>query len=166
MTDEPVEPTPLMAERVAAIRRYRDMTQEELAEAMRSAGIPWQRITLAKFESGKRSYLTVDELLALCMVLEISPVDLIVPRELKPDQPYHVSPEATARATDVREWARGEGTLFYRYDRDEDKIRSTGRFRFVEPTGKISDPIQWMPADRAQRVEERYRDFDEEDEQQ
>ena len=33
---------------------------------------------------------------------------------------------------------------------------------FVGPTGKISDPISWMPPDRAERVSRRYQDFDDE----
>jgi transcriptional regulator with XRE-family HTH domain len=157
-----VSPIPLIAERVAAIRRYRGMTQEQLAEAMRALGISWQRITLAKLESGKRSYLTVDELLALCVVLEISPVDLLVPRELK-DESYLVTPSRTARAANVREWARGEEPLLIH--EHPQPVRETGKFRFVEP-GTWSDPTGWMPADRAQRVTER-RDFNpEEDEQQ
>jgi transcriptional regulator with XRE-family HTH domain len=160
---EASEPMRLIVERVAAIRRYKGLTQSQLAEAMQQLGVPWQRIIVAKIEGGRRDFLTVEELLALCIALEISPVDLLVPRELKPDQPYHVAPEATARATDVREWARGEGTLFYRLDRDEEKPQPKipGRFRFVQPTGKSSDPTDWMPPDRGQRVAERYRDFDE-----
>jgi hypothetical protein len=104
----------------------------------------------------------MSELLGICIVLEISPVDLIVPRELKPDQPYHVTPKATARATDVREWARGEDQLFYRLDRDEAEQRERrerheqeGRVWFASPTGKFSDPTGWMPPDRAQRVNEK-----------
>jgi hypothetical protein len=83
--------------------------------------------------------------------------------------PYHVTPQATARATDVREWVRGEGTLFYRLDRDEEEQREKrenrqreGRMRFASPTGKISDPTAWMPAVRAQRLEERDRYIQEE----
>ena len=103
-----VHPTQAIAERVAAIRRYRGMTQEELAESMRDLGVRWQRVVIAKLESGRRSFLTVDELLALCLILEISPTDLLVPRDLDDDQPYLVTPRATARAANAREWIRGE----------------------------------------------------------
>jgi transcriptional regulator with XRE-family HTH domain len=169
MTQASVNPQELIAERMAAIRRYKGMTQSQLAEAMQELGVPWQRIIVAKIEGGRRDFLTVEELLALCIALEISPVDLLVPRELKDDDPYHVTPQATARATDVREWVRGEGTLFYRLDRDEEEQREKrenrqreGRMRFASPTGKISDPTAWMPAVRAQRLEERDRYIQEE----
>jgi transcriptional regulator with XRE-family HTH domain len=89
---EASEPMRLIVERVAAIRRYKGLTQSQLAEAMQQLGVPWQRIIVAKIEGGRRDFLTVEELLALCIALEISPVDLLVPRELKPDQPYHVAP--------------------------------------------------------------------------
>jgi transcriptional regulator with XRE-family HTH domain len=169
MTQAPVNPQQLIAERVAAIRRYKGLTQTQLAEAMQQLGVPWQRIIVAKIEGQRRDFLTVEELLALCIVLEISPVDLLVPRDLKDDDPYHVTPEATASATDVREWARGEGQLVYRLDRVEEEQREQrerrkreGRFGFAGPTAKFSLPIQWMPPDRGQRVAQRYQDFDEE----
>ena len=75
----PWTPTRLIGSTVAAIRRYRGMTQGQLAEAMQELGIPWQRIVVAKLEAGSRGFLRVDELLALCLVLEISPTDILVP---------------------------------------------------------------------------------------
>lgn len=75
-------------ERVAAIRRYLNITQEGLAEALQAVGLDWERITVAKLESGRRPFVRVDELLALCLVLEIAPVDLLVPKDLHEDQPY------------------------------------------------------------------------------
>ena len=50
-----------VAERVAAIRRYRGLTQEDLARSMQGVGIAWQRVVVAKLESGRRPYLTVEE---------------------------------------------------------------------------------------------------------
>ena len=156
---EPVTPmTRPSAERVAAIRRYRGMTQDELAEAMRDLGIPWQRVVVAKLESGRRSYLTVDELLAICVILEITPTDLLVPRELKDDQDYLVAPKATARAVDTREWVRGSGLLFWRPYPEPDRVHPV----------RLSDRQDLRPhpmdaADRAERVARRYQDIEEEE---
>jgi transcriptional regulator with XRE-family HTH domain len=146
-----------IVERVAAIRRYKGLTQEDLAERMRDLGIDWQRVVVAKLESGRRSYLTVEELLAVCVILEISPTDLLVPRELKDDQPYLVTPNATARATNAREWVRGSDPLFTRVYPEPELPESTP---FAPPTGKISDPTGWMPTSRAEEVNRRYQDFE------
>jgi transcriptional regulator with XRE-family HTH domain len=160
-SSEPLDPTRVIAERVAAIRRYRGLTQEALAEAMQGLGIDWERIVVAKLESGRRGFLRVDELLALCVVLEIAPVDLLVPASLDDDQPYRIVPNGTARAVNAREFVRGEELLFLspypEPEQDPDSL-------WAEPVGlTVVDTIQWMPADRGERVDRRYRDIEEED---
>jgi transcriptional regulator with XRE-family HTH domain len=150
---ELLEPTRVIAERVGAIRRYLGFTQEGLAEAMRGVGIEWQRIVVAKLESGRRSFVTVDELLALCVVLEISPTDLLVPKEVKDDQDYRIVPNATARAKDAREFIRGEAPLYiFPYPEPP----SNPEQFFASPTGRSINSIPWMPPDRADRVDRSY----------
>jgi transcriptional regulator with XRE-family HTH domain len=158
---DPLDPTRVIAERVAAIRRYRGLTQEALAEAMQDLGINWERIVVAKLESGRRGFVRVDELLGLCIALEISPTDLLVPNDLDDDQPYRVVPNAAARAVNVREFVRGEEMLalspYPEPPQDPDSP-------FASPIGMtFVDPIQWMPADRAERVDRRYTDIEEAD---
>ena len=149
---EPVDPTRIIGERVAAIRRYLGWTQEDLAEQMRGAGITWQRVVVAKLESGVRSFVTVEEMLGLCVVLQISPVDLLVPRDLDPHRPYRIVPNATAGAVWVREFIRGEGVLaISEYPEPEADRESL----FASP-GTVINPMQWMSPDRAQRVAGRY----------
>ena len=85
----------------------------------------------------------------------ISPVDLLVPRDLDDDRPYQVVPNCTARATNAREFIRGEENLYvFPYPEPVQDPESP----FAAPTGRSVDTIQWMPADRAQRVDERYDD--------
>lgn len=129
------------------------LTQEGLAEAMQAVGIEWQRIVVAKLESGLRSFVTVDELLALCVVLEISVVDLLVPNDVHDDQPYRIVPNATARAKDAREFIRGEDLLYiFKYPEEEEPVLDPESI-FASPRGGRSvDSIQWMPPDRAERV--------------
>jgi DNA-binding Xre family transcriptional regulator len=129
-----------------------DLTQEGLAEAMRAVGIEWQRIVVAKLESGQRSFVTVEELLALCVVLEISPTDLLVPADVHDDQDYRIVPNATARAKDAREFIRGED-LLYIFKYPEPVRERDPESPFADPPGgRAVDPIQWMPPDRAERV--------------
>jgi len=105
------DPTRIIGDRVAKVRDARRMTQEALAQAMRDVGIDWGRVVVAKLEKGIRPFVKVDELLALCVVLEISPVDLLVPLDLGEYQPYRVARDVAATAGNVREWVRGEDLL-------------------------------------------------------
>jgi transcriptional regulator with XRE-family HTH domain len=144
---EPLDPTRLIGEQVAKIRKARGMTQDGLAEAMQAVGIGWERVVIAKLEKGRRPFVKVDELLSLCLVLDITPVDLLIPRDLT-DQPYRVTPTATAEAGNVREWVRGEDLLLTA------SIQHQGE-PFTQPA-TVLDPIRWMPKDRAERVARRY----------
>jgi transcriptional regulator with XRE-family HTH domain len=160
---EPLEPTRVIAERVAAIRRYLGMTQKALAEAMRALGIDWQRVVVAKLENGRRSFVTVDELLALCVVLEISPVDLLVPADAKEER-YRIVPNRTARAVNAREFIRGEEDLYLFDPEPEPPPKDPEKIQFASPdTFVVVDPIQWMPPDRAEQVTRRREARDEQE---
>jgi transcriptional regulator with XRE-family HTH domain len=137
------------------------MTQQDLAERMQAVGIDWERVTVAKFESGRRGFVRVDEALALCVTLGVSLPDLLVPADLDDDQDYRVVPTATARAVNVREFVRGEEMLFlFPYPEPERDPSSP----FVEVGHmRVVDPIQWMTADRAERVDRRYADVEEDE---
>jgi DNA-binding Xre family transcriptional regulator len=137
------------------------MTQEALANALQAVGINIERIVIAKLESGRRSFVKVDELLALCVVLEISVVDLLVPKDLEDSQPYRIVPNATAGARYVREFIRGEDVLaISTYPAPHSPDESP----FASP-GTVIDPLMWMPPDRAQRVAGRYNEEYEEEPQ-
>jgi transcriptional regulator with XRE-family HTH domain len=139
---EPSDPNRLIGERVAVIRNFRGLTQVALAEKMRDQGIPWQRIVVAKLEIGKRPFVKVDELLALCLVLNVAPVDLLVPANLT-DQPYRVTPKTTAAAENVRQWVRGVEPIF----------TASGRAARV---AQIAAFVQFMPERRGKRTELSY----------
>ena len=96
--------------------------------------------------------------MALCVVLEISPADLLVPRDLADDRTYQLTPTATARAGNVREWVRGEDMLLMDHEQDSepDTVTVDGWTVFHDPATMI-DPTPWMPADRASRVISRHR---------
>jgi len=53
----------------------------------------------------------LDELLALCLVLGTSPIDMLVPSSLDDSQQYAVTPTTTADVSDTRAWIRGEAFL-------------------------------------------------------
>jgi transcriptional regulator with XRE-family HTH domain len=143
---EPLNPTRVIGQRLAELRKSRNgMTQERLAEAMRTVGIDWERVVVAKLEKGLRPFVKVDELLALCLILGISPVDLLVPKDADADQWYQVAPKAISSASNVREWIRGEDMLFYRTE-PEDEPETP-----FQPEDLLN-PTRWMPADRRARA--------------
>jgi transcriptional regulator with XRE-family HTH domain len=152
----PLSPTRVVGSRLTQLRKARDgMTQEELAAKMRRVGIDWERITVAKLESGHRALLKLDEFLALCVVLEICPVDLLVPATMTGER-YNVTPKIHATADNAREWIRGEDYLWGAED-----LKSTGsKYNFVG-VFPVYDVIRWMPKDRAERITRRYLDEEE-----
>ena len=147
---ELLDPTRVVGEQVARIRKARGWTQEALAEALQAAGIDLERITIAKLESGHRPFVKLDELLGLCLVLGVTPVDLLVPKEVEAGQWYQVTPKATAYAENVREWIQGLDLLFYRTDPERDEPDTP-----FDPSDLLN-ATRWMPADRAARAMQRW----------
>jgi transcriptional regulator with XRE-family HTH domain len=65
--------------RVAQLRAERKITAERLAELVTEAGAPISRSVLANLENGRRSAVTVQELLAFASVLGVPPIVLLFP---------------------------------------------------------------------------------------
>jgi len=66
------------------IRRYRkekDWSAQDLSDACTGLGYPIPRTVLANMESGRRSLVSVAEILVLAQALEVPPVCLIFPLE-------------------------------------------------------------------------------------
>ena len=141
-----MDPTPIIGDRVAEVRDARGMTQEALAEAMRDVGIDWGRVVVAKLEKGIRPFVKVDEFLGLCVVLEICPVDLLVPIDLGEYHAYRVAPKVAAATGNVREWVRGEDLL----------LAAPKPEPPIYKPATLLNSIRWMSEVRANRVAERY----------
>jgi transcriptional regulator with XRE-family HTH domain len=101
----PLSPTQVVAKRVREVRQKRGLTAAQLAEQMTRVGIPWDRGTVAKLETGRRANVSVAELLALAYVLAVAPGHLLVPLEDK--TPYQATPTQVEPAGAVRDWVRG-----------------------------------------------------------
>ncbi|MGW9024779.1 helix-turn-helix domain-containing protein [Streptomyces sp. NPDC055722] len=76
---EALSPTDTVAKRVREVRKRRGLTAEQLADKLREQGILWDRYTVTKLENGKRQNITLTEWLALAVVLNVSPLHLLVP---------------------------------------------------------------------------------------
>lgn len=122
---EALDPTATVARRVREVRKRRGLTAEQLAARLVGQGIHWDRYTVTKLENGKRQNVTIAELLALSVVLEVAPVHLLVPpdpspswglpagerRELNDEGPYQLTGNRVEPIYLVRRFVRGEDPL-------------------------------------------------------
>jgi transcriptional regulator with XRE-family HTH domain len=135
----------VLAANIKRVREDMRLSYAGLARRLTTIGHPIPELGLRRIEKGERR-VDVDDLLALCLVLEITPVDLLVPKDEAAGQWYQVTPKATAITENVREWIRGEDVLFYRTDPDQDEAETP-----FEPSDLLN-PTKWMPADRRARA--------------
>lgn len=102
------EPVGAIGERTKKLRRRKDWTAAELGKRMTELGVPWDRSIIANLENGRRKSVTVAELLALSIALDVAPVHLLIP----PDAGrYRPAPAVEYDAEAVRAWVRGATPL-------------------------------------------------------
>lgn len=104
----PITPVATIAQRVKQLRGRRGWTAAQLGAELAPHGVRWDRFTVANLENGKRQNVTVNELFALALALDVAPVNLLVPLH---DTPYEVTPSRAEGADAVRSWVRGEEPL-------------------------------------------------------
>jgi transcriptional regulator with XRE-family HTH domain len=109
-------PIDTLARRVRQVRARRELTAQQLADRLRELGVPWDRATVTKLETGRRQNVTLTEWLALARALEVAPVHLLVEPEgpgaaADAAEPYQVTPTETASREDARAWIRGMSSL-------------------------------------------------------
>lgn len=104
----PVTPVSTIARRIKELRARRGWTAEKLGNELTRHGAKFDRFTISNLESGKRQNVTVDELMAMAVVFDVAPVNLLVPLD---DAPYVITSERTESADTVRSWVRGQEAL-------------------------------------------------------
>lgn len=87
------------------------MTAEQLADRMREVGVPFDKNVVANLETGRRRFVTVQELLALAYVLNVSPGALLVAPGANNFEPYQFTPEVSATTAAVRQMLDGRWPL-------------------------------------------------------
>lgn len=104
-----------VARRIAEVRRDRGWTAADLGDRCAAAGFPaLNRSVIANIETGRRNYVSVDELIALAYVFDVPPISLLVPRAVGEDvdEEYYAVPSTrvdrlTMTFDQAREWIRG-----------------------------------------------------------
>ncbi|MGX9919473.1 helix-turn-helix domain-containing protein [Streptomyces sp. NPDC002248] len=101
---ESAEPVSVIGERVKALRRRKGLTGAELGNEVTALGLKWDRSIVANVENGRRQSVSVGELLALSIVLDVAPVNLLIPPA---GGRYRPAPTVEYDADTVRAWVRG-----------------------------------------------------------
>jgi transcriptional regulator with XRE-family HTH domain len=102
---EAVTPVEAIRTRVREARNRKGMTAQELADRLKGSGVPWDRGTVTKLETGHRQNVTVVELLALARALDVAPIHLLVP--LEDGGNYMATPNEPVKVERARYWIRG-----------------------------------------------------------
>lgn len=109
-----------VAENVRTLRQQRGLSQADLATVLRELGTPLGVSALSKVENGTRR-VTVDELVALAVALNVSPNRLLLPGDIDPtavaehleteQEPIELTPSLTVEPTAAWAWAAGDEPL-------------------------------------------------------
>jgi transcriptional regulator with XRE-family HTH domain len=98
--------TALIAKRVRRLREERKWNAQRLAEEMTAVGVGWNRGVVAKLENGRRTSVSVVELLALGWVFGVPPVVLLLPDD--PDAEFSITPTVTTTTQRTYRWLVGQ----------------------------------------------------------
>jgi transcriptional regulator with XRE-family HTH domain len=121
-------PSDVAAANVRRFRKDKGWTAQRLADECASLGaVDLSAAVIANIETGRRDNdgvrrrdVTVDELLALAVALNVSPSQFLAYIDMgsHPDPTYYVTPGVRAHPVEVRAWLHGEDPL--PDDRDPD----------------------------------------------
>jgi transcriptional regulator with XRE-family HTH domain len=126
-----------VAEKVRGYRLLRRMKQDDVADGMRNLRHhTWTRQTVSDVERVQRN-LTVDELVGLSIVLDLSLNELLdpVPVGGGPPPALDVGLPVAIPPDMVREWSAG-APLFFDKEAGSDKVRVTAVGRLAEEEGQ------------------------------
>jgi len=116
-----------VAENVRTLRKERGLDLADVAERMAGLGRPLSLNGVSKVERGKRG-VDVDDLVALALALNVSPLRLILTPDASDDR-ISLTPKVSVPKRDAWQWASGEYQLGLTEELDE---ASTQRGRDVD----------------------------------
>ena len=131
----------MTARNVAELRSARGYSVRALADRLDALGHPMLPSAITKIEKGARR-VSVADLVALAVALDVSPPRLIMPPE-RTDEPVQVTPARSATWEAAWRWATGDQPLLEHGERlplDDKRVR-----RFVED----NRPYELRPVEEA-----------------
>lgn len=99
-----------VAANVRRVRESRAWSTYELAQKLKQAGRPISASAIAKIERGERR-VDVGDLMALAVVLGVSPSGLMLPVIVEPLDDVEITGSTSVSALDAWEWIDGRGPL-------------------------------------------------------
>lgn len=107
-------PSQVFGPYVRSTRKVKEWSQQDLAERLEELGHPLDRSAIARIETGGRA-VSLDEALAICAALGVSPVHMIVPQAH--EDFVAIAPKLRPPGLAARSWIRGERPLDITDDR-------------------------------------------------
>ena len=99
-----------VAENVASWRKARQLQQKDLSARLREIGRPMLPTVISKIERGERR-IDIDDLMALSVALDVSPLVLLLPRTGTGEETVLITDEVEAPAARVWQWVDGDKPL-------------------------------------------------------
>jgi transcriptional regulator with XRE-family HTH domain len=96
-----------VAKNVERIRKARQLHQKDVSALLRDVGRPMLPTVVSKIERGERR-IDVDDLVALALALNVSPLSLLMPAEWS-SNPVELTSAVQVSAQVAWLWAQGEG---------------------------------------------------------
>ncbi|MGG5753253.1 helix-turn-helix domain-containing protein [Zafaria sp. Z1313] len=94
---------------IARFRKARDLSYAQMSRSLDSIGWPILALPLRRIEDGTRR-IDTDDLMAISIVLHVSPLDLLLPEKDEPGTVAITGAEDLS-ADNLWGWAKGEGAL-------------------------------------------------------
>jgi transcriptional regulator with XRE-family HTH domain len=109
MTIEDARPTAVLIANIKRLRRKRGLTAQQLSERLIELGVNIGRVGVAKMEGGNRRSISIEELFAMALALNVSPLTLLVPEA--EDEHVEITPTTTVTSSEVGLWVAGDNPL-------------------------------------------------------
>lgn len=135
----------VVAENLRATRKRRGLTVRALSARLGDLGFSLVPSGVTKVETADasaRRRIDVDDLAALALALDSSPVALLTPRER---QDVAVTPSVSARGREVGGWVRGDEGLPIDGEADEERERRRRNFHEGSPSADRAEPADAHP---------------------
>lgn len=153
--------TAVIAERVKALRNGARLSGPALATAMNERGIPWNRTTVAKLETGRRESISVQELLALALVLDVPPSWLLV--DPKADTRVPIAEGVEVDPWSALLWMSGKEPLSDRGGAAWQHAAEVLLHGYLvsEMSEALDEPLRYVPSDDSEDIWQQRRAHDE-----
>lgn len=110
VADMPTGLREVVAKNLAQVRKTRGLSLRKLAEVLNEIGHPMRVDSLNRIEKQDRQ-VTVPELVALALALNVSPLRLLLPVDGHRDEPVQLTGKVTTTQGSAWAWARGRAVL-------------------------------------------------------